>query len=650
MRWPFILFFSFLLCQATSGQAQSHDLDSLWAIWNDASLPDSQRMKTIAVLANPFYMNRDLDSAFLLADMAEELARQLKDSAWLATSLNVKGVAQIKKGYASLAIPFLKKSVEIRRLAHEEEKRISPLINLGIAYKTNGELALAMNCFFEALHISESLDDRGKIASTKTAMANLYYAQKDYGKAEQLFFEALTIRKELNQRRKMAILNNNLGGLFGSKKEYDKAERHLLESLAIRKELGDSLSMVNPLNNLAIIYTDHMEYEKARQYGIRALTLADQLGDKGGKVYSLITLGNLHKHLKNPQQAKLHFQQALSISEELGSLTMLKGTYNGLYFFHKKIGEHKEALRTYETYIKLTDSLNGQQIKRQILEKELAYAYEKEALADSLEFVQQQALTAQALALERSRRNWLSLGLGIFIILAGVIFWQFLQTKQAKGIAEQEYQRSEELLHNILPVETALELKEKGYTTAKKFDQVTVLFADIKGFTSLAESLDPEELVAEIDTYFRAFDQIILNHGMEKIKTVGDAYIAVGGLPAANQATVSSVLEAAIDIQKVVEDFKQSRQLQGLPFFELRIGLHTGPVVAGVVGIKKFQYDIWGDTVNIAARMEQHGLPGRINVSEDVFELLKENAEFQFESRGSLEVKNKGKMQMYFVF
>ena len=218
---------------------------------------------------------------------------------------------------------------------------------------------------------------------------------------------------------------------------------------------------------------------------------------------------------------------------------------------------------------------------------------------------------------------------------------------EEKAEVEKQKAKSDELLLNILPFEVAEELKEKGYTTAKSFDEVTILFSDIKGFTHVAEKLSAQELVKEIDTYFSAFDNIMQRYGLEKIKTIGDAYIAAGGLPEDNTATVQNVVEAAIAMQLVVENFKKKRLENNLPYFELRIGIHTGPVVAGVVGIKKFQYDIWGDTVNLAARMEQSGVPGKINISQYTYEKVKD--QFHCEHRGKIAAKNKGEIDMYFI-
>ncbi|MBV6428509.1 MAG: hypothetical protein KIPDCIKN_03044 [Haliscomenobacter sp.] len=221
------------------------------------------------------------------------------------------------------------------------------------------------------------------------------------------------------------------------------------------------------------------------------------------------------------------------------------------------------------------------------------------------------------------------------------------EIEQQKEVIDQEREKAESLLLNILPAETAAELKEKGYTTARRIEQATVLFSDIRGFTQVAETMQAEELVQEINIYFSAFDEIMGQYGLEKIKTVGDAYIAAGGVPNHNQAGPLQVVEAALAMQAAVARLKAGRQQQNKSFFELRIGIHTGPLVAGVVGIKKFQYDIWGDTVNIAARLEETSEPGRVNISQSTYLLVRD--QFHCIPRGMIEAKNKGEVEMYFV-
>lgn len=208
----------------------------------------------------------------------------------------------------------------------------------------------------------------------------------------------------------------------------------------------------------------------------------------------------------------------------------------------------------------------------------------------------------------------------------------------------EEKKKSDDLLHNILPEEVANELKDRGATTAQQFDHVTVLFTDFVDFTIAGEHMGSKALVEELHNCFKAFDEIIDKYGIEKIKTIGDAYLAVCGLPVADEHHAEKVVKAA----KEIRDYMQQRRRQlGDKTFEVRIGIHSGSVVAGIVGVKKFAYDIWGDTVNTAARMEQNSEPGKINISQSTYELVKDK--FTCTYRGEHDAKNKGKLKMYFV-
>ncbi len=210
-------------------------------------------------------------------------------------------------------------------------------------------------------------------------------------------------------------------------------------------------------------------------------------------------------------------------------------------------------------------------------------------------------------------------------------------------------QRSDELLLNILPQEVMLELKERGFAEAKQHDNVTILFTDFKGFTEASEKLSPHALVEELNICFKAFDDIITKYGIEKIKTIGDAYMCAGGLPEPKVSSPIDVVHAALEMQAFISEREHLRHGQGLQAFAMRLGIHTGPVVAGIVGVKKFQYDIWGDTVNTASRMESSGMEGRVNISESTYGLVKDETGLSFTSRGKVVVKGKGELEMYFV-
>ncbi len=210
-----------------------------------------------------------------------------------------------------------------------------------------------------------------------------------------------------------------------------------------------------------------------------------------------------------------------------------------------------------------------------------------------------------------------------------------------------EKEKSEALLANVLPRDTASEIMSKGKATKIKYNFVTVLFSDIQGFTKIAEELNPEVLIDELDKFFFHFDSVVEKFRIEKIKTIGDAYMCAGGIPEKNRTNPVEIILAALEMKSYMTRLRESSELQGMKYWDIRIGIHTGTVVAGVVGQKKLSYDIWGDTVNTASRMESSGEAGKINISGTTYEFVKDF--FTCEYRGKMPVKYKGELEMYFV-
>lgn len=318
------------------------------------------------------------------------------------------------------------------------------------------------------------------------------------------------------------------------------------------------------------------------------------------------------------------------LNSEVGSLT------NEVSLREAQIDSNKEEI------VRKSDTIN--QLSYEQLKSDLKLQKLKNA----------NQLTEMRLEKENHQTRLMGLFIGFLVVVVAFVVVIYLRKRRSNQLLRvknneisQEKAKSDGLLLNILPPVVAEELKKRGKTRSMKFEQATVMFTDFEGFTTFSGDNNPEEVVKMLDFYFNAFDQIISQYHIEKIKTIGDAYLCVSGLPIANPNHVEDMVHAAIDFQRFVKENPLSRFGIKDHHMEMRIGLHSGPVVAGVVGSKKFAYDVWGDTVNVAARMEQAGEGGKINVSETVAEACGD--QFMFTYRGEIEAKNKGKLKMYFV-
>jgi class 3 adenylate cyclase len=323
-------------------------------------------------------------------------------------------------------------------------------------------------------------------------------------------------------------------------------------------------------------------------------------------------------------------KRSLDLAKQYGLKEQISAANHKLSELYERQGDHRSSLSYYKDYINYRDSISNLKSVQQMAD--LRTNFEVSQKQVEVDLLKQEKRNQRIIVLS------LIVTLGLVISILSILFFYYRTISKEK-------KRSETLLLNILPAETAKELKRNGKVDAVKFDDVTVLFTDFISFSKLAEHLEPEQLVKSIDFYFRAFDEITTKYNLEKIKTIGDSYMCASGLPTANKTHASNIINAAREMIELVRSEMKAKD--GLIHFDIRIGAHTGPVVAGIVGIKKWQYDIWGDTVNIASRMESKSEPGRINLSETTFQEIKD--EFPCEYRGEIEVKNRGSLKMYFL-
>ncbi len=419
---------------------------------------------------------------------------------------------------------------------------------------------------------------------------------------------------------------------------------------------------------LANLYYDKSNYSQALDNAKQAQELAEKLDRRDDLRKALTIQGKALQKIAARREAPPAPEQPGAPAADPAprqSLERLSHVQDSLQRRLEKVvagisKEKADVERTLQDREREIAAMSDQQARMELLlsrQRNLLDSLSIRSLRDSVALALTEAQAQQhtaELAVERNRRNLLLALAAVILILAGGIYARYRGVSRYNALLTQkndmilaEQKRSEELLLNILPAAIAAELKQHGAAQARQYKEATVLFTDFQGFSKIANTMSAGKLVADLDYCYGQFDRIIEQHGLEKIKTIGDSYMCAGGLPESDTDHAVRMVKAALDIQKFLNHWNAERIARGDAPLEARIGIHTGPLVAGVVGSKKFAYDIWGDTVNIASRVESAGEAGRVNVSENTFRLIKDRFNCSF--RGKLPVKNLDPVAMYFV-
>lgn len=531
-------------------------------------------------------------------------------------------------------------------------------------FKTAFFFVLALSCAvgIRAQSVSE-LENRYNRSGTKSERMNLAYqiAEKSIGnnakKASDFANRASQLATEIGDKRREADATFLSADAEYRLRNYKEAANRFMHSWNAARNYGlrdVALSSTEKLQDIALKQNDYREALKWSRETV------NYLKDSGGGVRGG---GDAQRRLENQLAAAEANNRALreQLAQVTGKSEILETTYQSQL---KEVQEkNQQQLTQKEQTISQIEQARQRSDSLANSKSRLVETLTKEQMADAIVRAQQEkelqlqkTLVAEAeLGKQQSEnmRNVLAL-LAAFILVIALLFYIRFRAKrrtaneltQKNALIESEQKRSDNLLLNILPPAIAQELKTRNKVAARKYESATVMFVDFTGFTKVAERLSPEMLVEELDYCFSNFDNIIGKYRIEKIKTIGDAYLCASGLSDMN-ASPSDIVRAALEIQDFLLATKAERLDRGMPYFEARVGIHMGPVVAGVVGAKKFAYDIWGDTVNTAARFEEACDPGRVNVSENVYDFAR--YEFDWQHRGKIPAKNKGLVDMYYV-
>jgi adenylate cyclase len=550
-------------------------------------------------------------------------------------------------------------SVELARSSSSAELAAS-LNVLGITYRNISNYPKSLECFVEALRIALKARNWREEGYAYNNMGDVYHLQGNDEWAANNVEKALHIFEKNTYLEGQGYCFARLGEIAESRKQFNEALGYNTRAYDIRRALGDTTQMYIALAKIGTVHQAERRFTQALDCYARALDFmrishatSDVAAMLGRIAIAQLDMGNIRTAIQTAQEG-FAFAQKSRTKIDIQELSMV------LWRSYAALGEYKQAFEYQSLYLATRDSITSEQSIKQTAAIQIKYEIQRKQ--DEIE------------ALENSHQviRWaLVVGLSMAIILIVILVnrsrlkqrttteilrQQGILTEQSKEIElanteiqeknliiEEERQLSQRLLLNVLPAGIAARLMAGEKLIADRFQYVTVLFADIAGFTALSKRTAPEELVALLDTIFSEFDSIAEEFQLEKIKTIGDCYMLVGGLPEPMPEHCERVANAALAMRESVQVLNDALGLN----VAMRMGMHTGEVVAGVIGKKKFSYDLWGDTVNTASRMESHGEAGRIHVSEEVFTALQ--GKFAFEKRGEIEVKGKGVMRTYFL-
>ena len=577
-------------------------------------------------------------SIFFCSFILVPLQAQEKEA--LADSTYQKAMQHFMGGEVSTATGYFEQVVVLRAQT-DSSKLINCFSNLGRCYAEMGRKEEAWSSYQTAFRLSKKFNNEKSLGYLFNNMGVLEEEQGHPNEAKMYFENGVEVSRKAGNDGSEALCHESLAIHFGKQQDYAQSEKHFVAAFEIYERTNNLPMVSSVLINLGMLASEQKKDSEAIEWLEQSRKIANRLGNYAHVVTAVNGLTQLY--LDNGQSKKA-LQLTNEISPLMDSVELLpvqRDYYQSLSEVYKANGMWQKAFEASNRYYTLRDSVFSEQQKETLVELKTRY----EVAEKEQELIFQKAVNQQ-------QRIW-QWALGIGLILTGFLafnWWRAFQNKSRLNVQiRTEQQRSDELLLNILPPAVAEELKTNNAVVARRFENATVLCTDFQDFTGIVSRLRPEQLVQLLDEYFRGFDDITTKFGIEKIKTMGDAYMCVGGLPDASAGTSVHVLRAALAMRDWVNTINKRNMADGKPYFHCRIGLHVGPVVAGIVGKKKFVYDIWGDTVNTATRMEQYGAIDEVNISNTVFQVVVEEPGFQFEYRGEIEVKGKGKLGMYFA-
>ena len=589
-------------------------------------------------------LKTDIGKAISRATLAGEMADKINYPQGKALALKNIGIGYFRQGNYVETLNKWFESLNIYENINDENGIANLLNNIAAVYNIQGDDAKSLEYSLRSLKISEKLGDKLRILSALNTIANVYYSKPaTRDTALGYLLRALPLSEEVGEKEYYGIISENIGEIYYDRKDDAKALEYFNKSITATGNTGSSPFAYN---GIARLYLRKGNTDEALKNNRIALDIAEKTGGKIHIMQSLREIAKVYVQKNDFPTAFDYFHRSEVMAKELDSKSDLKSLYEDMSEAYQKVGDFQNAYTYQRELGNIKDSLFNETTEKKLGALQFEFDLEKKQNEINLLTKDKDLQVAQTKR-QKFAKNAFMIGLFLAFTIAILIFRSYREKVKTHKIVDKQKNEIEHLLLNVLPREVAKELQVKGHATPRHYKSVSVMFTDFKAFTVLTDHMSPDDLVAELDACFNAFDGIIEKHNLEKIKTIGDSYMCAGGIPVEDDLYVLKIVKAGLEIQQYIADNNERRQEKGLEPWHLRIGIHVGPVVAGVVGKKKYAYDIWGSTVNIASRMESNGEPGKVNISSTTYELIKDYYECSY--RGKISAKNIGEIDMYFI-
>jgi len=606
--------------------------------------------QAIETLENLWKTSR-FSEAMTVANELLEQQELFEDVESLVKVYNILGVISLSLSDYSNALEYYYKALTINEEIGNKNYISANLGNIGNVYNGLSEYPKALEYYYKSLQIVEENGNKSGIAANFGNIGNVFQNLSDFPKALEFHEKALLINEEMGNKNYIATNLRNIGIVYNDLSDYPKSLEYLEKALNIDEEIGNKVGISANLGNMGLTYENLKDYLKALEYHLKSLHIDEEIGNKAGIAATLGNIGSVYWNLSNYPKSLEYSEKALQINEEIGSKVGVSiNLLNIGVVFSKKESSYyngKKAEEYLHSSLKLAEEIGAKDILKELYEQLYMLRLNEERYKEALE----------------CKLNSISLEKEIQSIEAKKQAERFdIDRKSAERekqivIERTRYEEREIILRNILPDSVTDRLVKGENPIADHFDSASVLFMDLVGFTTLASIAPPKQLVYLLDAIFQKADDLIENYGLEKIKTIGDGYLAVANVTTPLEDHQKATAQAALHLLETMKDFVvkiptdlgDTEWIKDMNDLEIRIGIHTGEVVAGIIGENKYTYDLWGDAVNVASRMESNSEAGRIHISDSFAKSIEQHPEFNLIPRGEITIKGKGLMKTYWL-